>query len=100
MSESQRLDASLQAYRVDWRAVARYTVRFKGLHFSGQSHIQRVIATNVAWDEAGKIRHEETTRMAAEGVRGHILFDLDRPGAARAQYTRERAASELRGRQG
>ena len=98
MSESQRLDASLAAYRADWRAVARYTVRFKGLYFSGQSHIQRVIATNVAWDDATKIRDEETTRMAVDGVRGHILFDLERPEETRAQYKRERAARELRER--
>lgn len=96
MSESQRPDATLAAYRADWREIARYTVRFKGLYFSGQSHMRRVIATDVAWAELDKIRAEQSARMETEGVRGHILIDLERPEETRAQFKRERLAREAR----
>ncbi|MBN3761015.1 hypothetical protein [Burkholderia sp. Ac-20365] len=95
MIEPLSLDASLTAYTADWRAVARYTVRFKGLYFAGQSHIQRVLATEVSWDDACTFRDEEKKRMTVEGIGGHVLFDLERPEGTKSEYRRQRAAREL-----
>ena len=94
VSASRKLDAVLQGYRDDWRTVARYTERYRGLYFSGQSHAQRVLARGLTYDEASRLSVVEKARMAARGEEGHILFDLERPQETQIAYRHLREARE------
>lgn len=97
MTDSQKSDASVDHYRDDWRLVARYSVRFQGLYFEGQSHVKRTLATGLPYDEASKLEIEERKTMVAQGIRGNVLLDLERREETYAEYKKVRAAREARG---
>jgi hypothetical protein len=96
MTASQKTNVDSDSYREDWRSVARYTVRYQGLFFEGQSHVKIAYATGLTYDEAGKRECEERKLMVAQGLKGHILLDLEHPDETRAEYKKIRAAREAR----
>lgn len=87
---------NLDPYRDDWRSVARYSVRYQGLYFEGQSHVKKSLATGLTYGEAIELESEERNVMAAQGIRAHILIDLERRDETFSEYRKVRAAREAR----
>lgn len=96
MSASQNADTGFDSYREDWRSVARYTVRYQGLFFENLSHVKNTIATGRTYDEAIDLEVRERKTLDAQGIKGHILLDLECPEETRLAYMKVRAARQAR----
>lgn len=92
MTVSPKTDTGVDEYREDWRSVARYTVRYQGLYFESQSHVKRSLANGLTYDEACDLKCKERKFMVDQGIKGHVLLDLERPAETNIEYKKVRAA--------